>query len=162
MPFIWLKFRLAHSPFQNTVANLKAASVQVCPHLNFGWIKRQIHSWVLLLCSLSSCLSLSHPPSLCLSLYSINLLCTIASCLLTAWQVRSEKRLSQVGLISGLDMWEECHLEIIAQGYETWPKSIKRYTCRFTHTLTHPHCINSRQSYPVILLLMKSALMTWI
>lgn len=29
------------------------------------------------------------------------------------------------------------------------------------HTDAHKHCINSRESYPVISLLMESALMTW-
>lgn len=35
---------LLSAAFQKSVANLKAASVRACPHLNFGWMKLQIHS----------------------------------------------------------------------------------------------------------------------
>lgn len=85
-------------------------------------------------------------------------------------------QLCQVGLISGLNMREECHSEFTAeregvaeQQTETQGDAVNQEarthadTRARTHTDVDAHkCfISSRKSYPVISLLMKSALMTW-
>lgn len=56
----------------------------------------------------------------------------------------------------------ETELQTETQG-DTVNQETHMHTDAHTHTHTdaHPRCINSRQSYPVISLLMKSALMTW-
>ncbi len=59
---------------------------------------------------------------------------------------------------------EETELQTETQG-DTVNQETHMHTDAHTHTHTHtdahPRCINSRKSYPVISLLMKSALMTW-
>jgi len=137
--------------FQKT--NLKAANVRACPRLNFGWMKLQIHGVLPL--PLSLCLSLSFSVYVSLPLLSISSLCFIASCLHTAWckQVRSEMWLCQVGLMSGLNMWKECHFEITAENGEAelqtdadgYSPTRDTHACAHADTDVHPGCINSRQ-----------------